>query len=169
MSLSAEMQARYSTEVDIDWCEALIISHSTFGYLYICNTIESFEALVPNEDGSGSTTQTFLPVPFSIILPKRDESGTQEMSVAISNIGLQAQTALNDAIKKPREPIKLRYTIYILGDENPQYDPFLSLTMTDITVALDVVTATATRSDILNLKFPNELYRTEAFPGLNRR
>lgn len=169
MSLSAEMQARYSTEVDVDWCDALIISHSAFGSLYICNHIEGFTGLVPNEDGSGSTSQVFIPVPFSIRLPKRDESGTQEMSVAISNIGLKAQNALNIAIQTPKEPIKLRYTIYILGDAEPQYDPLLSLTMTDITVAVDVVTATATRSDILNLKFPNELYRTDAFPGLNRR
>lgn len=174
MPISAELEARYSSEVDVDWCDALIISHSSFSTLYICNTIDGFMGIVPSEDGTSSISAPFVPVPFSVVLPMRDDSGTQEMSIAISNIGLNAQNSLNLAIQTPEEPIKIRYTIYIIpkepsGDLEPQYDPLLTLTMTDITVALDVVTATATRSDVLNLHFPLELYRPEYFPGLSRR
>lgn len=174
MTISAELAERYSTEVDVDWSEAIIISHSTFSTLYLCNTDEGFTALVPSVDGSSSISASFVPVPFSITLPRRDESGRQEMAIAISNILLNAQTVLTTAIEKASEPIMIRYTVYIIpevssGDLLPQYDPPIELTMTDINVTIETITATATRSDILNLQFPVELYRSEKYPGLNRR
>lgn len=163
MSISAELAERYATEVDVDWCDALLISHSTFGTLAYTNALEPFTGTVLGE------SYNFLMVPFKISIPPKDNSGRQDLSLVISNIFNQGKVFIDSAITQPDEAILIRYTVFIEGNSTPEYDPPLELTMTDIAITDEVLTAVATRSDILNLKFPREVYRPDFFPGLNRR
>jgi len=163
MSISDELAERYATEVDVDWYEALGLSHPAVAPMYIGTHPE------PQLGTMDGAEQTFWPVPFRVILPTRDANGRQDMSVAIGNLNREGITLLEQAISQPDQAIKVLYTVYLVGDPSPQIDPPIELALTDISVNEDVVTATATRSDILNLPFPREVYRPNWFPGLHRR
>lgn len=163
MAIGADLQTRYQTEVDVDWVDCIVISHPAITTQYFCNSPDAVTGWI---DGA---SHDFTPLPFQIKLPARDNSGRQEMSLAISNVNFLAQVILEDAITQPESPIQVAYTIFIRGSATPQIDPPLALSMTDIVVTEAVVTATVTRTDILNLAFPREKYRPDWFPGLNRR
>lgn len=163
MPLSAALQERYRSEVDVDWVDCLIISHPAIETLYLCNSQDAIQG----DPGDGLVT--FQPVPFKVNLPTRDSSGRQDLSLALSNVGRVGMAVLEQAITQPEEPIQVGYTIFIRGDTAPQIDPVLTLSMTDIVVTETLITATITRSDILNLPFPRQKYRPDWFPGLNRR
>lgn len=163
MTISAELQERYKSEVNVDWVDALIISHPEIETVYICNHIDPITA---NFDGG---SHEFLSIPFKITLPSKETTGRQDLSLVISNIFNQGKQVLDAAIKDPKNPIKLFYTIYILGNSEPQYDPPIELSLTDITLTETTLVGTATRSDIINLAFPSQVYRPKSFPGLVRR
>lgn len=163
MTISAELQSRYSSEVDIDWRDAFVLYHPSAGYRYLINHTEQFEGY------AGSQLYLFEPVPCQIVPPSRDDTGRQDMSIVWGGIGQEALEFLNAAIVDGTQPILVSYSIFILGDPNPQIDPWIQFNLTNITVKEDSVTATATRADILNRAFPNQVYRTDWFPGLERR
>lgn len=163
MTISAELQERYKSEVDVDWVDAIVIEHPKISTIYICNYTE---AITANFDGA---SVQFLPIPFKVSLPNKETTGRQDFSIAISNVFNQGKVIMDAAIEDPKSPIKLYYTVYILGNAEPQYDPPIELSLTDITLNESVLTGTATRSDIINLKFPRQVYRPEAWPGLVRR
>lgn len=165
MPISTTLQSRYRSEVDVDWWEALIISHSLFGTYYLANA----------QDGKmrrgvvDGKTQTFIAVPFEVILPSRDGEGGQDMSLAICNVGAEMMGALEKAIEDPTEAIRCRYTVYIEGNTTPQRDPPFELSLTDISANEQQVNATATNARIWNIPFPSVVYRGEQWPGLIRR
>lgn len=163
MPISAELQQRYSTEVNIDWAEALIISHPTFSTLYMSTWHEN---ITGNVDGAA---RTFLPVPFEITLPTRDGEGQQDMKLVTCNIGYELSKVMDLALTNPTEYIRCRYTVFIVGNPAPQFDPMLDLTLTDIVATELSVSATATRSNIFDLRFPRQNYTPARFPGLVRR
>lgn len=165
MTLSTAMQERYSTEVDIDWWEAIILSQSAAGIYYIANAQDGQErqGLV---DG---VLQTFVPIPFAAVLPRRDGEGQQDLQLAIGNIGSEMTAAIEAASAVPDEPIRCRYTVYIEGDTTPQYDPPFDLSLTDIVMSEAQMSATATRYNVFNRPFPGILFRTDTYPGLLRR
>jgi hypothetical protein len=163
MTISAALQDRYSTEVDIDWWEAIVLSHPKIETLYLANLPVEQVGLV---DG---VAQVFRPLPFKTIQPKRDGTGRQEMQLVIENIGLGAVGVLDQALEDPSTPISCRYTIYLFGSPEPQVDPPIVLNLSDISVTQEAVACSASRSDILNLPFPREVYRPDLFPGLDRR
>lgn len=163
MSISAELQARYSTECDVDWADALVIRHPAIVTRYWINHPEQQTGLVEE------ALQTFAPVPFKLRLPTRDSSGRQDMALVISNVGSLGTLLMDEARADLDSPLAVDYTIFLLGDPTPQLDPPIRLTLTGISLTDTVLTATATRADVFNLNFPREVYRPTAFPGLNRR
>lgn len=165
MTISAALQQRYSSEVDFDWFEALILSHSAVGALYLAKVGDG-KSRTGTIDGS---TRTFLAVPFEVVLPRKDGEGQQDMTLTIGNVGSEMTNALNKAITKPQEPIRCRYTVFIEGNKTPQINPPLELSLTDIALTEEVVTATATRYNVFNRPFPSVVYRNTEFPGLKRR
>lgn len=165
MTLSAELQQRYSSEVDYDWWEALILSHSAAGTYYLANAQDG-QSRQGMLDGD---LRTFLPIPFEAVLPRRDGEGQQDLQIAICNVGAEMTTAVEEAITVPTEPIRARYTVYIEGNTAPQYDPPLELSLTDIILTEAQMSATATRYNVFNKPFPGVIYRPDSFPGLNRR
>ena len=164
MPLSAALQTRYTTEVNIDWVNAIILSHSLFTSTYYITA-----HAVAHQGKVDGVTHDFVPIPFQIQLPRRDGQGQQDLGLSICNIGKEVYNAVQAASAKPNEQIRCRYTIYILGNLDPQIDPMLDLSLTNISINDLAVSATATRAQLFNLPFPALRYRPDLFPGLNRR
>lgn len=163
MSLSADLIDRYTSEMRIDWHNAFVLSHPSAGAAYLIDHHTELEGLVDN------FPQLFRPVPSQIVLPARDDGGTQELSVVWCGIEDEARTFLDAAIADGTQPIRVRYSVYIEGNAAPQIDPWIELTLTSIAVSRESVAAVATRADILNRRFPTEVYRVDRYPGLRRR
>jgi hypothetical protein len=163
MTISAELQERYSTECDIDWRNAFVLSHPNAPTAYIIDHTEPFQGLV---DG---VLRTFVPVPTQFVPPSLDDSGTQEAQIIWCGIGQEAKLFLDIAATNPLEPVICRHTIYILGNPAPQSDPFTEFTLGSVSITREGVAVTASRSDIFNRQFPTEVYRLSRFPGLVRQ
>lgn len=164
MTIGADLVSRYSSEVDVDWWEALILSHSRFSQTYyITGGVDASQGIV---DG---VTRDFQPIPFDVSLPQRDAQGRGDLQVQIGAVGQELNAELEAAIAVPTEPILARYTVYIEGDLTPQYDPMLALQMTDITLTETQVVGVAQPTDTINAPFPRIIYRIDSFPGLDRR
>ena len=164
MTISAELQERYTTEVDVDWRDALVLSHPETEPVYLINYTQEHEGY----DNLG-ILQTFVPVPMQLTAPNRDDSGNSDMSITICGIQSEALDFLYSALSDATKSIQCWYSVFILGDPEPQISPWLEFQLTGIAVAEDSVTATASRSSVINQPFPTELYRLSRFPGLRRR
>ena len=163
MTLSASMASRYTSEVDVDWWEALVISHPTGGTYYLTNAHTAQQGTL---DGA---TRTFQPIPFEVTLPTLDGEGQQDLEVRVCNIGEEMWNALQKVKQRPEVPITCQVTVYIQGNLSPQYDPPWKLTLSDVTLTREILSGTATRSDVFNLRIPREIYRGDNFPALVRR
>ena len=167
MAISGDLHARYTSEVDVDWRSAFVISHPNAGVLRIIDHTEAFTGY-----GNATTNpslQVYTPVPTQIVLPTRDESGRSEMSLTWCGINGEALAFLNAAAADGTQPIRCLHTVYILSDPHPQIVPFTEFLLTGIGVTEEAVTATASRADIINKAFPTKVYRLDRFPGLRRR
>lgn len=162
MTISAELQTRYSTECDIDWRSAFVLYHPSAGYRFLIDHSEEFVGLVDGHE------QLFAPVPAQVTMPSLDDSGRQDMKIVWCGISREAQAFLDAAIINPKEPVICRYTIFILGNPTPQIDPWIEFHLEAVAITEDAVAVTASRTDILNKIFPSEVYRLDKFPGLRR-
>lgn len=163
MTISADLAGRYSSEVDYDWFEAMELSHPTAGAFWIKNSIGEAQGYL---DG---VLRTFSPVPFRAILPSRDGAGQQDFKIAICNVDNLFTSAMNSVMLRPNAPITMKYTVYIVGNLQPQYDPPFELAISRPELTEEQFTAVATRTDVNNRPFPYVVYRPDTFPGLNRR
>jgi hypothetical protein len=163
MALSAELQARYSSETDVDWWQGIVLSHPNMTTVYICNDTQARQAAV---DG---TVRTFQAVPFKILRPSRSAEGRQDLRLQMCAIGAEAARFVAQALTDPTQPITLQYGEWLKSTTTQQMDPLLSLNLTDIVIGEQSVEATATATDTLNRPFPSVLYTVETFPGLDRR
>jgi hypothetical protein len=162
MAISWDLAVRYSVEVDIDWHHAFILYHPQAGWRYLIDYTEEYEASAFGE------IVPFSPVPTQLSLPTRDAEGRQDFGIVWCGISGEAAAYIEAAMVDPTIPITCYYSIFIIGNQLAQIDPWFTLTLTNISVAEDTVTATATRADILNKAFPSEVYRVDRFPGLRR-
>ena len=165
MPISAALRRRYSSEVDVDWWEAIILSHSRAGTLYLANAQDG----IARKGSLDGATRTFRPIPFKVVLPERNGEGQQDLGVTIGNIGREMTAAVEKALNAPTEPIRFRYTIYLENSTTPQIDPPFELALTDVSITQEVLTGTATRYQVFNKPFPSVLYRPDTWPGLVRR
>lgn len=167
MTISAELKNVYASAVaDRRYIETLELSHSKFTKTYYLTNdwqVWSFK-------DEGGTTRSFESIPFEIVLPSTAESGLlQDMKIAIANTGREMVTEIENAVSKPDEPITCIYRVYLdIAGSDPQIDPPLDLKITRITLDDNVISAAATRYDVLNRAFPNEYYTRATFPGLDR-
>ncbi len=145
--------------------ETLAFTHSLFSQpYYVTADNVSWDFLL--ETGQ---LVTFLPMPFRIVLPSLDGQGQQDMALTIANIGRALIDPLEAAIAKPSEPIRCVYRVYLdTPSTSPQNTPPLSLIITSIQVTAEAVSATATRTDVLNRAFPYTFFKFSDFPGLRR-
>jgi len=165
MTISAELQQRYQTEVDVDWWEAVIFNHATAGALYLVNS-EDGQVRRGSIDGA---VREFIPIPFVVSLPERSGDGQQDLGITVGNIGKEMTIMVENAMKAPENPIRFRYTIFIEGNTTPQINPPFELTLTDVMLTQKALTGTATRYQVFNRSFPNVVYKPSEWPGLVRR
>ena len=128
--------------------------------------VEHEFTLEANDDGTPGETATFEPVPFRFLPPTSGEDGLQELSLSIDNVDRRITDFIALVDTEPA-PIELIYRPYLTDQpERPQLDPPLLLFLTDMTVNALEVSGRATFSNIINLRYPTELYDRERFPGL---
>jgi hypothetical protein len=169
--ISAELIARYTSEVDVDFVGVFRLEHPNAASRYIIDGTTYPQQYEVNVNGA---LQLFEPVPTQITPPSRDDSGKADMAISWCGIQGEALAFLEEAfaaksvVLKP-DPIKLFYSEIIIGSPEPQITPWYEFTLSNVGVTESVVTATATRADILNRTFPAERYRVNRFPGLLRR
>ena len=91
------------------------------------------------------------------------------MGVVWDNVGSELSDYIKLASYDGTQPIKCFYTVYIVNNQVPQISPFMEFRLTGISISEKQVTATASRADIINKRFPYKVYRLDRFPGLRRR
>lgn len=166
MTISSDLKEIYATPSQLRYIETLELRHPDFTETwYIANDSQAWDFF----DAKGGTSRPFKPLSFEVKLPKQDNSGSNEMSISIVNAGLDMMDEIEAASQTPDESIHCTYRIYLaVSDSEPQIDPPIKLTLTDLKADLNVITATASRFDFLNREFPRLKYNAEQFPGLDR-
>lgn len=110
--------------------------------------------------------RTFNPVGFQFSLPPSNEDGVQSLTISIDNIDRRVSDFIELA-KSQVVPIIVTYRPYLSNDPSgPQMVPPLVLYLTDVQITSFQVTGKATFMDIVNKKFPSELYIRARFPTL---
>jgi predicted ATPase len=108
----------------------------------------------------------FEPCGFQFTLPPSTADGFQSLNIAIDNVGRRVSdfvaTAKSDVV-----PVEVIYRPYVSTDLSfPQMNPPLVMYLKDIEITDQQVTGKATFMDVVNKKFPSELYTRERFPIL---
>jgi hypothetical protein len=116
-----------------------------------------------DEDGNARNWQ---PAGFQFALPPSNEEGFRSLSISIDNIDRRVTDFIQDALTSPI-PIEIIYRPFLSTDlTKPQMKTPLVLYLTDVAIVKGQVTGTATFMDVVNKKFPSELYTRDRFPAL---
>lgn len=108
----------------------------------------------------------FEPVNFQFTLPPSTEEGFQSLNIAIDNVGRRVVDFI-EAAKSERVPVEAYYRPYLSDDlSTPQMNPPLVLFLKDLQLGVAQVSGRATFMDVINKKFPSELYTRTRFPAL---
>lgn len=103
---------------------------------------------------------------FEFSLPPSNEEGFQSLNIAIDNIGQRASDFVKTA-QASNTPVMVLYRPYLSNDfTTSQMVPPLTLFVKQVSINQIQVTGKATFMDIVNKKFPSELYTREDFPTL---
>lgn len=101
------------------------------------------------EDGS---TQIFIAFPFKLMLPEAG-SDQQDIGVVLDNVSLELINEIESASLNTEVPIKMIYRVYIDGSTYAQNTP-IELSITNLSVDMNSITATATRANLYDRRFP---------------
>lgn len=113
-----------------------------------------------------SETVTFKACGFGMSLPKKGDSGLQELNLSIDNVDRRISDFLNTA-KNFTTKVSVTYRPYLQSDPSqPQMDPPLVLCLSDVKVDLFQCTGKASFADLLNKKYPSQNYTRKKFPSL---
>ncbi len=109
----------------------------------------------------------FRPSSFGFTLPAANEEGYRSLSLTIDNVGHEATQFIYTALSAP-VAVEVVYRPYLSTDLSaPQMIPPITLFLKDLEVNAVQITAKATFMDVVNQKFPSELYTTLRFPGFS--
>ena len=111
-------------------------------------------------------TPTFQPVGFRLTLPAESTEGVRVLTVSFDNVGRELLEFIRTAKESP-VPVEMVYRPYLSDDLfTPQLNPPLRMYLRDIQITPTTLTGRATFMDLMNLRFPNELYTRDRFPFL---
>lgn len=111
-------------------------------------------------------TPTFQPVGFRLTLPAENTEGVRVLTVTFDNVGRELLEFVRTAKESP-VPVEMVYRPYLSDDLfTPQMNPPLQMYLRDIQITPKTLTGRATFMDLMNLRFPNELYTRDRFPFL---
>lgn len=103
---------------------------------------------------------------FQFSLPPSNEEGFRSLNVAVDNIGRRVSDFITTA-KLNEVPVQIIYRPYLSTDlTTPQMLPPLVLYLKNVQITAHQVTGQATFMDVVNKKFPVQLYTRERFPAL---
>jgi len=147
--ISDELKQIYTNHSDTRmFYDAIELTHVNFSptskYLIRAN-----EDMTLNVDSTPTLFQAF---PFNIVMPEQG-SDQQDIAIVLDNVSQEIIAEIESASSNPETPIKLTYRIYIDDDLDTQITPII-LYLTNIVVDNYVISATATRSDLYNRRFP---------------
>lgn len=165
--VSNEVKRIYaSAPMDAYAVQTLELSHTNFSGTWYLNDDRKNWSF--NIDSLGSPV-TFLTCPFKIKLPTNNTEGGQELQIAFANIGEPFISEIEAAIVDPTEAISATYRIYLNVEYSVQQNnPDLVMAISSVVIENSYITAQASRFDILNNRFPTQIYTTQDFPGLLR-
>lgn len=126
--------------------------------------VRSPKGIVAKDENN--VTRTFLPSGFQFTLPPENEEGFRSLNIAVDNIDRVA-SRFAEAAMAEEVPVEVVFRPYVSDNlEVPQMNPPLVLYLKDIQITSYQVTGRATFIDLVNRKFPTELYTRKRFPAL---
>lgn len=125
----------------------------------------TLEATAPRD---ASTEVTFSGFQFNFTKPEISTSGVPQCTVEIDNVSREILAQIEAAIASgSQELITVTYREFLSDDlGQPENDPPLTLTISDINANPFKITATAGFPNMANKRFPGEDYTAEVYPGL---
>lgn len=113
-----------------------------------------------------SVSRNFIPCGFRVALPPSNEEGFRSLNITLDNIDRRVSDFVEVALTAVRE-VECLYRPYLSDDmTRPQMNPPLLLFLKDVKIKDIQVTARATFMDLVNKRFPLELYNRLRFPAL---
>ena len=111
-------------------------------------------------------TRSYRPSGFAFSLPPSNEEGFRNLNITIDNTTREVSDFI-DVAKGSMVPITITYRPYLSTDlTTPHMIPPLVLYLKDVQITANTVSGKATFMDIVNKKFPSEIYTREKFPTL---
>lgn len=162
-SLSDAIKEAYATaKADIAVIETLELRHPAIASpLYLVKALTNMELGL--ETGE---TVVFEATGFRISLPTTGDGGSQELSIAVDNVERRPVDFIELALTM-QYPVEVVYRPYLSNDLSaPQWDPPLTLYLTDVNVTAYEISGRATFTEIVNRPWPREYYTRTRFPGL---
>lgn len=115
---------------------------------------------------NASQAVTFVGFAFDIVPPEVSATGVPTCQITIDNVSREIVANLELAIAS-NQAITIIYRLFLSSDlSGPQNNPPMTLTVVSMSADVFKVTATATFGDMVNRKFPSQMYTTDRFPGL---
>lgn len=110
----------------------------------------------------------FVAMAFDLELPPVEAIPVPEIMLTLDNVSTELIEYLDKAIET-QDMIEMTYRPYLSNDLScPQMNPPITLVITEITVDVSKISATARMMDIGNKSFPAENYTVKKYPGLSR-
>ena len=129
------------------------------------NHICTLEETAPLDAGKAVE---FVAMAFDLQLPPVETVPVPEITLTLDNVSTELIQYLDNAIET-QDMIEMTYRPYLSSDKScPQMNPPITLVITDISVDVLKITATARMMDIGNKSFPAENYTVNKYPGLSR-
>lgn len=102
---------------------------------------------------------------MAVALPKRDASGAQDITFGLDGVRPEATRLLRQA-QEAQVPVRLTYRCYLYGDlTEPAEQPYYFIVRRFVAQA-DHVEVTAGLFDLIDMRWPREVYNSANAPGL---
>lgn len=128
--------------------------------ILLCNGFEDQHCIT--EDGR---PLTFMASGIAVALPKKTNSGAQNLTFAIDNVTGEAQQKI-DAALAAEAKVSLIFRVYLASDLTAQSDQVYRATVLNGKIKGSTVQVTAGFFDLINTAFPRDLYTATFAPGI---
>lgn len=114
-----------------------------------------------------STSVSFTAFSFDVVPPEVFATGMPSCVIEIDNVSREILSQVEAALSST-ETISVIYRQFLSGNlaGGPENDPPLTLTVLSISADVYRIRATCGFADLVNKRFPREVYTAERFPGL---
>ena len=163
ISLSQTMREHAaSSPADDVLLHTLQIDHPAFiAPLYLVNNHVSITATLETAE-----VVEFVAFGFDFRLPDVEQATSPELEIAIDNVSREVLGYIDQAAQSD-ELATVTYRVFLISDLSaPQNDPPLVLTVQSVSADVFRIRMRAGYSNFANVRFPNETYTAQRFPGL---